>query len=66
MIEQLNRSMHANLHECIYTCIMCGSYAACCATFWPLHDIDMTNLVWHIAYKREVGKGVVYCPRIVQ
>ena len=33
---------------------------------WPLHDIAMTNSVWCIAYKREVGREVVYCPIIVQ
>jgi len=32
---------------------------------WPLHDIVITNIVWCSAYKREVGRGVVYCPRIV-
>ena len=33
---------------------------------WPLHDIVITNIVWCIADKREVGRGVVYCPIIVQ
>ena len=33
---------------------------------WPLHDIVITNSVWCIAYKWEVGRGVVYCPIIVQ
>jgi len=33
---------------------------------WPLHDIIITNSVWCIAYKREVGREVVYCPIIVQ
>jgi len=33
---------------------------------WPLHDIVITNIVWCIAYKREVGGGVVYCPIVVQ
>jgi len=30
-----------------------------------LHDIVLTNLVW-CTYKREVGRGIVYCPIIVQ
>jgi len=34
--------------------------------FWPLHDIDITNIVWCLAYKREFGEGVVYCPIVVQ
>jgi len=34
--------------------------------YWPLHDIVLTNIVWCIAYKREVGSGVVYYPIIVQ
>ena len=25
---------------------------------WPLHDIVITNIVWYIAYTREVGRGV--------
>jgi len=33
---------------------------------WPLHDIVITNIVWCIAYKRAVGRGVLYCPIIVQ
>jgi len=33
---------------------------------WPLQDIVITNLVWCIAYKREVGGGVLYCPINVQ
>ena len=33
---------------------------------WPLHVIVITNIVWCIAYKREVGGGVVYCPIVVQ
>jgi len=33
---------------------------------WPLHDIVITNMVWCIAYRREVGRGVVYSPIIVQ
>jgi len=33
---------------------------------WPLHDIVITNNVWCIVYKRKVGRGVVYCPIIVQ
>jgi len=33
---------------------------------WPLHDIVIANIVWCIAYKREVGRGVLYCPIIVQ
>ena len=37
-------------------------YGAC----WPLHDIVITNIVWCIAYKREVGRGVLYCPITVQ
>jgi len=28
---------------------------------WPLHDIVITNIVWCIAYTREVGRGVVHC-----
>ena len=34
--------------------------------FWTLHDIGSTNFVWCIAYTREVGKGIVYCPINVQ
>jgi len=34
--------------------------------YWPLHDIGITNIVWYIAYKQEVGKGILYCPMIVQ
>jgi len=33
---------------------------------WPLHDIVITNFVWCIACKREIGKGIVYCVIIVQ
>ena len=33
---------------------------------WPLHDIVITNIVWYIAYKREVGRGAVDCTMIVQ
>ena len=33
---------------------------------WPLHDIGITNIVWRIAFKREVGRGVVYRVTIVQ
>jgi len=33
---------------------------------WLLHDIVITNIVWCIAYTGEVGRGVVYRPRIVQ
>jgi len=33
---------------------------------WPLHDIVITNIVWCIADKREVGRGVIYCAIIVQ
>jgi len=32
----------------------------------PLHDIVITNFVWCKAYKREVGRGIVYCPITVQ
>jgi len=30
---------------------------------WPLQDIVLTNIVWCIAYTREVERGVVYCPK---
>ena len=33
---------------------------------WPLHTIGIPNIVWCIAYTYEVGRGVVYCPMIVQ
>jgi len=33
---------------------------------WPSHDIVITNTVWCIAYKQEVGRGVLYCPINVQ
>jgi len=33
---------------------------------WPLHDLVITNLIRCSAYKREVGRGVVYCLIIVQ
>jgi len=33
---------------------------------WPLQDIVITNIVWCIAYIWEVGRGVLYCPIIVQ
>jgi len=36
------------------------------ASAWPLHDVVITNFVVCIAYKREVGRGVVYCLIIVQ
>ena len=32
------------------------------APAWPLHDMFITNVVWCIACKREVGRGLVYCP----
>jgi len=32
----------------------------------PLHDIVITNIAWCIVYKREFGRGVVYCPIIVR
>jgi len=35
-------------------------------TGWPLHDIVIANIVWCMAYKREVGGGVGYCPKVVQ
>jgi len=37
-------------------------------TLWPLHDIVIviTNLVLCIAFKRKVGRRVVYCPIIVR
>ena len=31
------------------------------AQVWHLQDIVITNIVWCIAYKREVGRGVLYC-----
>jgi len=33
---------------------------------WPLHDIVIANIVWCMAYTREVGGGVLYCPIAVQ
>jgi len=33
---------------------------------WRLQDIVIANIVWGKAYKREVGRGVLYCPIIVQ
>jgi len=33
---------------------------------WPLHDIVITNIVWCVAYKREIEGGVVCCPLAVQ
>jgi len=36
------------------------------SAIWPLDEIVITNIVWCIAYKREFGGGVVYCPIIVQ
>ena len=33
---------------------------------WPLQDIVITNSVWCVAHKRDVGRGAVYCPIIVQ
>jgi len=33
---------------------------------WPLHDIGNLNIVWCIAYTREVERGVLYCPITVQ
>ena len=33
---------------------------------WPFYDIAITNNVWCIAYTREVGRGALYCPIIVQ
>ena len=32
---------------------------------WSLHDIVITNIVWCIAYKREVGRRALYFPIIV-
>jgi len=47
-----------------------ASNATTCFTWdsgvWPLHDIVIANIVWCIAYKRDVGRGVVYGPIIVQ
>jgi len=37
-----------------------------CVATWPSHDIVMTNIIWCIAYPREVERGVVYCPIVVQ
>jgi len=34
-------------------------------SIWPAYDIAITNIVWCIAYKRKVARGVVYCPIIV-
>jgi len=36
------------------------------AMTWSIHDIVVTNIVWCIAYKPEVGRGTVHCPIIVQ
>jgi len=33
---------------------------------WPLQDIVITNIVWCMAFTREVEKAVVYCPIVVQ
>jgi len=35
-------------------------------TTWLLHHIVITNIVWCMAYKREVDGGVVYRPILVQ
>ena len=32
---------------------------------WPLHDIFIATIVCCVAYKREPGRGVVYCPIVV-
>ena len=32
----------------------------------PSHDIGITNLIWCMAYKREVGGGIVWFPVVVQ
>jgi len=55
--------------ECASECGVCGGGGGGGGhprVSWPLHDIVITNIVWCIAYKREVGRGVVYCPIIVQ
>jgi len=33
---------------------------------WSLHNIVITNLVWCMAYKREVGEGLVCYSIVVQ
>jgi len=45
---------------------MHARYAPFVSTGWPLHDIVSTNIVWCISYTREVGRGVAFCPIIVQ
>jgi len=37
-----------------------------CKPMGPSHDIVITNMVWCMAYKLDVGGGVVYCPTAVQ
>jgi len=29
---------------------------------WPLHDIVITNIVWWVAYKREIDGGAHIAP----
>jgi len=36
------------------------------AVRWPLHDIVTTNIIWCIAYIREVEGRFVSCPIVVQ
>jgi len=49
-----------------YPTLLCLPWTLSNLITGPLQDIVMTNIVWCIAYTQEVGRGVVYCPIMVQ
>jgi len=57
--------LHLYMRWCRRT-LRCGALRKALAVRRPVHDIVMTNIIWCIAYKREVGRGVLHCSIIVQ
>jgi len=67
--------IYISMYVCVCVCVYLFVYGRVLvltahymdeADVWHLHDIVMTNNVWCIAYTREVGRGALYCPIIVQ
>ena len=57
------------MHACMHACMCVGTgFTRKHFHFepWPLHDIAVANIVWCMAYTREVGGGIVYCPIVGQ
>jgi len=58
--------MYIHARICIRCRVLTFALRIFRSTPWPLHDIVLTDIVWCAAYKWEVGRGVVYCPIVVQ